>query len=171
MGTTKITDWDKLRKRQAADEDEDTNSTKSYGEWAKEQLELVEKYTQKIATTLQTPCVDAKLAHLWEARHSLTRRWKKQRHNKKLRKRIHDLNKQAAEYASKLCRENWLSVCDGLQGTLSTRKTWCLLRHLIDPLAARAPLIEASRAPSTTILGCRQTHQRPEGQVPENGEG
>ncbi|XP_077553513.1 uncharacterized protein LOC144168388 [Haemaphysalis longicornis] len=138
MGTAKLTDWDKLRQRQAADEDENMNSTRPYGEWAKEQIELVAKYTQKIATTLQTPFVDARLAHFWEARHSLTRRWKKQRHNRKLRRRIHELNKQAAEYATQLCKENWLSVCDGLQGTLSTRKTWSLLRHLIDPLSSKS---------------------------------
>ncbi|KAL1439574.1 hypothetical protein MTO96_010103 [Rhipicephalus appendiculatus] len=44
---------------------------------------------------------------------------------------------QIAEHAAKLCRENWLKSCDGLQGKLSARKTWCLLRHLIDPLSSK----------------------------------
>ncbi|KAH9384519.1 hypothetical protein HPB48_026527 [Haemaphysalis longicornis] len=61
---------------------------------------------------------------MWVARHAITRRWKLQRHNKKLIKRIAVLNKQIADYAAKLCRENWLSTCDHLQGRLSARKTW-----------------------------------------------
>lgn len=86
---------------------------------------------------MQTPFVDAKLAHMWAARHSLTRRWKRLSRNKKLVKRIAILNKQIAEYATKLCRENWMITCDGLQGKLLARKTWCLLRHLIDPLSSK----------------------------------
>lgn len=31
-----------------------------------------------------------------------------------------------------------MSTCDDLQGTLSARKAWCLLRHLVDPLNGRA---------------------------------
>ncbi|KAL1477138.1 hypothetical protein MTO96_035986 [Rhipicephalus appendiculatus] len=74
---------------------------------------------------------------MWVARHSLTRRWKCQRHNRKLAKRIAVLNKQMAEHAAKLCRENWLKTCGGLQGKLSAWKTWCLLRHVIDSLSSK----------------------------------
>lgn len=98
----------------------------------------MDKHTQKISTTHQTPCVDARLAHLWEARRSLTKRWKRQRHNRKLRKKINEISRKAAEYAAELCKESWLSLCDDLRGTLSTRKTWQLLRHLIDPLASKS---------------------------------
>ncbi|KAH7953147.1 hypothetical protein HPB49_005162 [Dermacentor silvarum] len=89
----------------------------------------LQKFTLEIATTSQTPFVDARLTHMWAARHSLTRRWKRQRHNRKLAKRIAVLNKQIAEHAAKLCRDNWLKTCDGLQGKHSTWKTWCLLRQ------------------------------------------
>lgn len=81
-----------------------------------------------------TPFVHTRFAHMLEARHSLTRRWKRQRRNKKLARRIAVLNREIAD--AKLSRENWLSMCDGLQGKLSTRKTWGLLRHLIDPLGS-----------------------------------
>lgn len=30
-----------------------------------------------------------------------------------------------------------MSTCDWLQGKLSARKTWCLLRHLADPLSSK----------------------------------
>lgn len=141
LGHTSITDWDRLRKKAEAEDDEaeeTDDEVKTYQAWAEKQRELVKKYTQKIATTTQVPFVDSRLAHMWEARHGLTRRCKRQRHNKKLRKRIYELNKQAAEYAIQLCRENWMKICDGLQGTLSTKKTWKLLRHLIDPLKSKS---------------------------------
>lgn len=80
--------------------------------------------------------MDPTLLHLCsEARHSLTRRWKRQRPNRKLCKKIDEIRKDAADYAASICKEHWLKLCDGIQGTLST-KTWLLLRHLIDPLTS-----------------------------------
>ncbi|KAH7969449.1 hypothetical protein HPB52_018293 [Rhipicephalus sanguineus] len=142
LGTARVTDWDKMRKdtqeaEEASENDVEADRKQTYAEWARDQKKALEKFTQEITTTAQTPFVDARLAHMWAARHSLTRRWKRQRHNKKLVKRIAVLNKQITEYAAKLCRETWLSTCDGLQGKLSARKTWCLLRHLIDPLSSK----------------------------------
>lgn len=143
LGTARITDWDKMRKftqeQEEASEEESgrAETQQTYTEWSRDQKKTLQKFTQEIATTSQTPYVDARLTHMWAARHSLTRRWKRQRHNRKLAKRIAALNKQIAEHAAKLCRENWLKTCDGLQGKLSTWKTWCLLRHLIDPLSSK----------------------------------
>lgn len=48
------------------------------------------------------------------------------------------LSKQISEYTAKLCRENWMSSCDGLQGNLPARKTCYLLRHLIVPLSCKS---------------------------------
>ncbi|KAH8019887.1 hypothetical protein HPB51_022988 [Rhipicephalus microplus] len=50
--------------------------------------------------------------------------------------RITDWDK-IAKHAAALCRKNWLKTCDGLQDKLSARKTWCLLRHLTDPLSSK----------------------------------
>ncbi|KAH7979029.1 hypothetical protein HPB49_007879 [Dermacentor silvarum] len=74
---------------------------------------------------------------MWAARHSLTKRWKRQRHNRKLARRIAELNHEISEYVVKLSKENRLQVCDGLQGQLSVGKTWKLLRHLIDPAGSK----------------------------------
>ncbi|KAH7985424.1 hypothetical protein HPB51_026835 [Rhipicephalus microplus] len=74
---------------------------------------------------------------MWAAWHSSTRREKRQRHNRNLVKYVAVLNRQITEHAVKLCRENWLKTCDGLQSKPSACKTWCLLRHLIDPLSSR----------------------------------
>lgn len=47
-------------------------------------------------------------------------------------------NSEISECVAKLSKENWLQVCDGLQGQLSGGKTWKLLRHLIDPAGSKA---------------------------------
>lgn len=142
LGKARITDWDRMRKH--ADEEKETSGEnaedgrhQTYAQWAREQKITLDRFTQEVVTTVQTHFVDAKLAHMWAAWHSLTHRWKRQRRNKKLVKRIAILNKEIAEYATKLCRENWMSTCDGLQRKLSARKTWCLVRHLMYPLSRK----------------------------------
>ncbi|KAG0434710.1 hypothetical protein HPB47_018928, partial [Ixodes persulcatus] len=52
--------------------------------------------------------VDNNLLHLWEARHCLVRRWRRQKHNKKLKARIAELTQRAAEYAAQLADSNWV---------------------------------------------------------------
>ncbi|KAH6927030.1 hypothetical protein HPB50_025345 [Hyalomma asiaticum] len=102
LGTARVTDWDKMRKdtqeaEEASENDVEADRKQTYAEWARDQKKALEKFTQEITTTAQTPFVDARLAHMWAARHSLTRRWKRQRHNKKLVKRIAVLNKQITD--------------------------------------------------------------------------
>ncbi|KAH7931821.1 hypothetical protein HPB51_029669 [Rhipicephalus microplus] len=104
----------------------------------RDKKKALQKFTQEIVTTSQTPYVDARLTNMWAARHSLTRWWKCQRYNRKLAKCIAVLNKHIADHAAKISRENCLKSCDGLQANFSARKTWCHLRHLIDPLSRKA---------------------------------
>lgn len=47
-------------------------------------------------------------------------------------RRIAALAEEANEYASKLATEGWVSFCSSLQGTLSTAKTWTILRNILD---------------------------------------
>lgn len=58
-------------------------------------------------------------------------RWKRNKTNRRLKLRIARLTKQAEDYAQQLSQQNWLQFCAQLQGTLSTRKTWHLLRSLM----------------------------------------
>ncbi|XP_077553121.1 uncharacterized protein LOC144167835 [Haemaphysalis longicornis] len=103
LGRARITDWDKLRKyidEEPLDEEnegEHKEDKQTYAEWAHDQKMALAKFTQEVTTTVQTPFVDARLAHMWEARHSLTRRWKRQRRNKKLARRIAVLNREIAD--------------------------------------------------------------------------
>lgn len=58
-------------------------------------------------------------------------RWKRNKTNRRLKLGIARLTKQAEDYAQQLSQQNWLQFCAQLQGTLSTRKTWHLLRSLM----------------------------------------
>lgn len=47
-----------------------------------------------------------------------------------------------------LSRENWLALCDELKETLSTSKTWRLLRYLIDPTKSKG---ESAKVMATVL--------------------
>ncbi|KAH7931921.1 hypothetical protein HPB51_029603 [Rhipicephalus microplus] len=88
LGKARITDWDKMKKftqeqEEAYEEESKLSERKqTYTEWARDQKKALQKFTQEIATTSQTPYVDARLTNMWAAQDSLTRRWKRQRRNK-----------------------------------------------------------------------------------------
>ncbi|KAM7312353.1 uncharacterized protein ISCGN_009258 [Ixodes scapularis] len=100
-------------------------------EWTRQVMEEVTKHTKTIQLTSDNPEVDPHLLHIWEARQGLLKRWKKQKRNRKLKVRIALLTREAEEYAEKLGIQNWNQLCDRLQGTLSNRKTWAILRSLL----------------------------------------
>ncbi|KAH7931897.1 hypothetical protein HPB49_025800 [Dermacentor silvarum] len=85
-----------------------------------------------------TPEVDNHLLHLWEARHCLVRRWRRQKHNRKLKIRIAELTQRAAEYAAQLADSNWVDRCNTAARQMSSRSAWRLFRALIDPSQTRA---------------------------------
>lgn len=134
LGEAKLTDWDAVRKKRNDDPHKPIDDIRT---WAQDLTNDIIQHTKKIQTSDQIPAVDNHLLHLWEARRSLLRRWKRQRQNRKLRIRIANLNKEAAKYAAHLSQQNWHHTCDSLNGRLSTSKTWNLLRYLIDPSKSR----------------------------------
>ncbi|XP_040078313.3 LOW QUALITY PROTEIN: uncharacterized protein LOC120850040, partial [Ixodes scapularis] len=124
-GQAKITDWTAFRKVEHPADMDDIE------EWTRQVMEEVTKHTKTIQLTSDNPEVDPHLLHLWEARQGLLKRWKKQKRNRKLKVRIALLTREAEEYAEKLGIQNWNQQCDRLQGTLSKRKTWAILRSLL----------------------------------------
>ncbi|KAH7982731.1 hypothetical protein HPB52_006906 [Rhipicephalus sanguineus] len=69
LGTARVTDWDKMRKytqeaEEASENDLEADRKQTYAEWARDQKKALEKFTQEITTTAQTPFVDARLAHV-----------------------------------------------------------------------------------------------------------
>ncbi|KAG0418942.1 hypothetical protein HPB47_004485, partial [Ixodes persulcatus] len=89
--------------------------------------------TQEIPPTTEAmPAVDNHLLCLWEARRSLTKRWKKQKLNRKFKARIKELTEEAAAYAAQLTDSNWIEKCNLAARQMSSRGTWRLFRSLID---------------------------------------
>lgn len=134
IGIARVTNWDRWRKAQAST----ANTITDLEEWVKDEVHSLKAFTKEVCTTEDCPAVDPHLLHLWEARHSLTKRWRRQRLNRKLKKKIEEINKKAESYAISLTRQNWHSLCDGIQGKLGVSKTWKLLRVLIDPSSSKS---------------------------------
>lgn len=112
-------------------------------------MQAYQTNTKHVALSEKTPVVDPHLVHMWEGRRSLTKRWKRQRLNRKLRARIEQLTEQANEYARQLQANNWIQFCDSLRGTLSTTKTWAILRSMLDPYNTKTVTTRALR----TLVG------------------
>ncbi|KAH8025166.1 hypothetical protein HPB51_004148 [Rhipicephalus microplus] len=90
--------------------------------WVSSLLDDITAHTQKITTPPNTPTLDTRLAHLWEAHHSILERWKRQKHNRTLRRRLATLQTQITAHAEELCRSNWGQVCNSTAGNLSTNE-------------------------------------------------
>lgn len=91
------------------------------------------EYTRTVNLTTETPEVDEHLLRIWESRHTFTRRWKRQKLNQKLKKRIAELTAAGFEYAIQLAQFTWHKTCNELQDQLGTKDAWLFLRHLLDP--------------------------------------
>ncbi|XP_075559757.1 4-pyridoxate dehydrogenase-like [Dermacentor variabilis] len=107
-------------------------------EWHTEMVKTAEKHTKFIQLTMDTPAADSHLLHFWDARRGLLRRWRKMKLNRKLQRRIAHITKQAEEYGDQLSRQNSHKLCDQLQGTLSPKKTWHILRALLATTRTKA---------------------------------
>ncbi|KAH7939428.1 hypothetical protein HPB52_012583 [Rhipicephalus sanguineus] len=67
-----------------------------------------------------------------EALAGLRKRYKTQKLNRTLRKRIGILNTDIEKYALQLTNQQWHAVCNGMQRQPNIPKTWNILRHLLD---------------------------------------
>ncbi|XP_049519020.1 uncharacterized protein LOC125943595 [Dermacentor silvarum] len=133
-GQARLADWSRFRESK----DPQLNSPiEEYEKWAESLLAAREKVTKTLQTSEDVPAVDNHLLHLWEARRGLTRRWKKQKLNRKLKIKIAEITQQAEEYAWTLAKNNWLTKCDSLRGGLGAKSAWNLLRCLIEPSKTR----------------------------------
>lgn len=129
IGEARITNWDAFRRESEYSLDSLTSLT----DWCTQLKEIRERWTTTINRTPALPEVDGHLLHLWEARRSLIRRWRTQKHNRRLKLRIATLTTQAEQYATELARLNWAQFSDSLRGSLGTARTWHILRALMDP--------------------------------------
>ncbi|KAH7984673.1 hypothetical protein HPB52_023502 [Rhipicephalus sanguineus] len=127
LGQVKITNWNAFR------QDFEEEPIQTIAEWSKGIREAYERATKAVERTDITPEIDNYLLRLWEPRRSMTKRWRRQKGNRKLKRKIAALTIEAEQYAQDLSKQNWNEFCDSLKGTLGTAKTWALLRNMIDP--------------------------------------
>lgn len=110
---------------------------RGYDAWSQELVRNLRSTEKEIQLSEAVSDVDNHLLHLWEARHCLVRRWRRQKHNRKLKVRIAELTQKAAEYAAQLADANWVNRCNTAARQMSGKNTWRLFRALIDPTQTR----------------------------------
>ncbi|KAH7944577.1 hypothetical protein HPB52_021394 [Rhipicephalus sanguineus] len=66
------------------------------------------------------------------------RRWRRQRHNNRLRRRIARLERELEAHTAALERQQWGQICNSLNGQMGCKKTWHLLRHMLDPGSSKS---------------------------------
>ncbi|XP_037505344.1 uncharacterized protein LOC119381643 [Rhipicephalus sanguineus] len=126
----RVTDWDKFRKlREERSEGEEKLDLER---WTAQIGEDIRATTKEITTDLPVGKMDSRLAHLLEAKQSLLTRWKGQRLNRRLRKKIAEVNRSIEEHCKVLSKQQWDEVCNSVDGQMRRGGPWNLLKHLLN---------------------------------------
>ncbi|KAM7293803.1 hypothetical protein ISCGN_023386 [Ixodes scapularis] len=126
-----ITDWDQFRKsreERALIQD----SSIDLERWATQLKGDVISATKTVQTDLEIDRMDNRLANLLEAKKALLDRWKGQRLNRRLRKKIAELNRTIEDHCQSLTRQQWDEVCNSVDGEMRVGGKWNLLKHLLN---------------------------------------
>nr|XP_050042883.1 uncharacterized protein LOC126540140 [Dermacentor andersoni] len=130
----RFTDWDAFRGLLPEEQTEITDIE----EWSAEIVNKVEKATKEVETDERVHRVDSHLAHLIAAKQFILSRWKTQRTNRKLRKKVAELNREIESHSRVLCTQEWNEVCNAADGQMHCGKTWSMLRHLLDATTTKS---------------------------------
>ena len=126
-----ITDWDLFRTLREK-RGQSQHSPSHLDRWSEQLKEDVKAATKSIQTDFEVDRMDSRLAHLLEAKKSLLDRWKGQRFNRKLRKKIAELNRTIEEHCEVLSKQQWDELCNSVDGQMRVGGKWNLLKHLLD---------------------------------------
>ncbi|XP_070385444.1 uncharacterized protein [Dermacentor albipictus] len=135
------TDWD-AKFRQVRKERTDKPATLE--QWSQELIEYARNATTEIETDIQTIGMDAKLAHMLEAKRSILQRWCTKRLNRRLRKKVALLNKDIEHHCVVLSNQQWDEVGARVDGSMTSGKTWNLLKHLLNKGQTRSSQTKAA---------------------------
>lgn len=124
------TDWDKFRKLR--DDRPPSDSRPTLEQWMTQVREDARRATSKICTDLPVETMDSRLAHLLEAKQSLLKRWKRQRLNRRLRKKVSEINRHIEEHCRILSKQQWDAVCNSVDGQMRNGRNWNLLKLLLN---------------------------------------
>ena len=124
---TNIVNWPKARK-----ELEDCNDPiNDPVDWTRLIHTTIQKYTKTITNTEDHPTVDNYLLALWTKRRCLIQRWKKNKHNQNIQRRIYEITQESQQYAEHLAMQHWNQLCDNMNGQLHTARVWHMFRALL----------------------------------------
>ncbi|XP_037518278.1 uncharacterized protein LOC119395057 [Rhipicephalus sanguineus] len=131
----KVTDWDRFRKTRA---DTVNGEIEDLDAWVEALKQDVKSTTVEVPIEEEEFTADSRLLHMWEAHVSLLNRWKMQKHSGVLRRRMAKLERQIETYTLDLKCKQWGHICDRMNAQFGCKKTWQLLRHLLDPAATKS---------------------------------
>lgn len=101
--------------------------------WTNELIQDVDNATTMAPIEEEGPVPDSKLVGLWEKHKDLQQRWLKNKINRTLRRELAALEKEIQDYSSELSTMQWNQLCDSMNGQLSKKNPWTLLKHMLDP--------------------------------------
>lgn len=130
----KIVDWDAFRELRQSDEEEYDD----LGQLLERLKADVKAATKVVETDLKTERMDSRLARLLEAKNSLLNRWRTQRLNRRLRKKIALLKQEIESYSQTLARQQWDEVCNAVDGQMRSGAKWNILKHLLGDKQTKA---------------------------------
>ncbi|XP_075741667.1 uncharacterized protein LOC142791818 [Rhipicephalus microplus] len=128
-----VVDWDLFRSIRGTR----ASAPDNFEEWCEGICRDTTAATEKINTYSNVEKTDSRLAHLREAKTALFSRWKKQRHNHRLRERISKLNKEIEQHCDTLCKQQCDELCESVDGQIKNGKSWHFLKHLLDEQSTR----------------------------------
>ncbi|XP_075540094.1 uncharacterized protein LOC142575004 [Dermacentor variabilis] len=123
-----IVDWDAFRKRWK----DDHEKYESFADLIAQRKKDVAAVTRTVEMDLQLDRMDARWAHLLEAKNSFTARWKTQKLNRNLRRRIAALNRKIKSHCKEQGQKQWNEVCASVNGLMCAGGKWNLLKQLLD---------------------------------------
>ncbi|XP_077543398.1 uncharacterized protein LOC144155674 [Haemaphysalis longicornis] len=100
--------------------------------WCRGLNDSVAASTKEIETDLEVSRMNSRLAHMIEAKNALLARWKRQRLNRRLCKKIAELNLAIEEHCKELCHQQWHELCNTVAGQMQKGMAWNILRHLLE---------------------------------------
>lgn len=151
--TFKYIDWDyfhKIREERGGDYPE------NFQEWLDRVKRDVEEATKSIDTELEVDKMDSRLAHLLEAKESLLARWRTQKLNRRLRKRLAGLNKAIMAHCQVLERQQWHELCNMVDGQMRIGAKWNILKHMLHENKTK---INQNRVVDRILHAERQLHR------------
>ncbi|KAL1458860.1 hypothetical protein MTO96_043411 [Rhipicephalus appendiculatus] len=125
----RVTDWDSAFHKLRKEYQDEYDSLESLFARLKEDANDA---TKVVKTDLRLDWLDARLAHLLEAKNSILARWRTQRLNRRLRKKIAELNREIEAYYIELSNQQWNEVRSSVDGQMRVGGKWNLLKSLLD---------------------------------------